>query len=214
VQLEDEINRLKMRKQFPPSMKKGEKFDVPDGIIVHLTRDCGGNMHGHNVVEVTCGSFEKETYGVNPHSGAYDNLPNYTVRNAADLGAGCIFASTNRHDEEDIPHRRNNWVCYDFKERAIVPRHCTIRTNGDRSGYPHLKSWLVETSADGQIWREVAREEDNQQLNGSWFAATFPVALGGECRFIRLVNVGRNQGGYDSLAISAWRSLEASSAKQ
>jgi hypothetical protein len=67
-----------------------------------------------------------------------------------------------------------------------------------------LKSWLVETSADGDTWREVARKEDNEQLNGYLFTATFAVAGGGECRFIRLVNIGRNHMGNDSLYITRW----------
>jgi hypothetical protein len=106
--------------------------------------------------------------------------------------------------EEDIPHTRNNWVCYDLKERRIVPTHYAIRTNGYGTGHWHLKSWLVETSADGRSWREVAREEDNEQLNGCRFASTFAVARCGECRFIRLVNVGRSHYGNDCLEISAW----------
>jgi hypothetical protein len=95
-------------------------------------------------------------------------------------------------------------VCYDFKERRIVPTHYTIGTNEYGPGYAHLKSWLVETSADGESWREVACEEKNRQLNGSRFTGTFAVAGGGEFRFIRLVNIGRNHAGDDCLSISAW----------
>jgi hypothetical protein len=62
----------KQAKHFPPSVKKGklrhsdgsetgEICDIPDGIIVHLTKECGGNVHDHHVVEVTCGSFENGT---------------------------------------------------------------------------------------------------------------------------------------------------------
>jgi hypothetical protein len=98
---------------------------------------------------------------------------------------------------------KNNWVSHDFKERMIVPTHDTIRTNRDRSG-PHLKSWLVETSADGERWREVAREEDNEPLHGSRFTGTFAVAGGEERRFVRLVNIGRNHYGDEGLRISAW----------
>jgi hypothetical protein len=58
----------KPAKRFPPSVKKGRQFDVPDGIIAHLTRECGGNVHDRHVVDVTCGSFEQETVGANPHS--------------------------------------------------------------------------------------------------------------------------------------------------
>jgi hypothetical protein len=106
--------------------------------------------------------------------------------------------------KEDIPHTRNNWICYDFKERRIVPTHYAIRTYWADPGNEHLKSWLVETSADGQTWREVAREENNEQLNGYNFTATFAVAGGGECRFVRLVQIGRNHLGDDILYIEAW----------
>jgi hypothetical protein len=85
-----------------------------------------------------------------------------------------------------------------------VPTHCTIRTNLRDPGDWHLKSWLVETSVDGKSWREVAREENNEQLNGEWFTSTFAVTGGGECRFIRLVNIGKNHYGDGQLVISAW----------
>jgi hypothetical protein len=92
-------------------------------------------------------------------------------------------------------------VCYDFKERRIAPTHYAIRTNGNRPNGVHLKSWLVETSADGENWREVASEEDNERLNGPSFTGTFAVAGDRECRFIRVVNISRNHFGQDSIAI-------------
>jgi hypothetical protein len=178
------------------------EIDVPDGIIAHLTRECGGNVHKRHIVDVTSGSFEKETFGANPHSGAYYNNPLF-AENAADLETFSCFLSAYREKKEDIPHTRNNWICYDFKEKRIMPTHYTIRTNSGILGW-HLKSWLVETSTDGENWREVAHEEDNKQLKGYLFTATFAVAGSGECRFIRLVNIGRNHSGSDSLKISAW----------
>jgi hypothetical protein len=95
-------------------------------------------------------------------------------------------------------------IYYDFKERRIVPTHYTIRMSAWGPGYSHLKSWLIETSVDGKSWREVAHEEDNKQLNSQHFTGTFAVAGDGECRFIRLVNIGRNHGRYDQLLIYGW----------
>jgi hypothetical protein len=208
AKLKEEIKRMNMTKVFVPFVKQGGRFGVPNGIVAHLTRKYGGNVHDCHVVEVTSGSFEKETHGANPHSGAYDNCPSFVAKNAADLETDLRFFSAYRPKKEDIPHTRNNWICYDFKKRRIVPTHYTIRTNSDGPGYSHLKSWLVETSVDGENWREVAREEDNEQLNGEWFTATFAVAGGVECHFIRLVNIGRNhgrfEGGDDCLLLSAW----------
>jgi hypothetical protein len=194
----------KRAKQFPPSVKNVRGLDVPDGIIAHLTRECGGNVHDRHVVDVTSGSFEKETYTANPHSGAVDHMAKYADKNAADLETDSLFNSTYRGRGEDIPHTKNNWVCYDFKEKRIVPTHYTIRSYWNGPGGAHLKSWLVETSADGESWREVDHQEDNKQLKGTWFTGTFAVAGVGECRFIRLVNIGRNHFGDDQLLISAW----------
>jgi hypothetical protein len=202
--------RMITGKQFRPCVKQGKLRDdkgkqtettcnIPDGIIAHLTRECGGNVDDRHVVEITSGSFEKETYGANPHSGAYNNLFRCAAKNAADLETESCFQSAGRMNKEDIPATRNNWMCYDFRERRIVPTHYAIRTYG-----PHLKSWVIDTSVDGKNWREFAREEENNQLNGESFTGTFAVADSGECRFIRLVQISRNHAGNDQLAISAW----------
>jgi hypothetical protein len=201
AQLKNEIKQLKRRNRlFPPLVKKGGQFDVPDGIIAQLTRECGGNVHDRHL-EVTSGSFAN---GANPHSWAYDNWDDRAPKNVADMETSSCFESGYRFAAEDIPHTRNNWVCYDLKERSIVLTDYTIRTHDDDSGGEHLKSWLVETSADGENWREVGREEDNKQLNGNLLTGTFAIAGGVKCRFIRLVNIGRNHYGSDCLMISAW----------
>jgi hypothetical protein len=84
-----------------------------------------------------------------------------------------------------------------------VPIHYAIRTNDYGPRGQHLKSWLVETSADGENCREVPREEDNTELNGEYFVRTSEVAGCGECRFIRLVNICRNHRGNDAIEIFA-----------
>jgi hypothetical protein len=55
--------------------------------------------------------------------------------------------------------------------------------------------WLVETSADARTLREVAREENSNQLNGCRFTGTFAVADCGECCFVGLANIGRSHFG-------------------
>jgi hypothetical protein len=195
-------------KQLPPSMKKRKgkemEIDVPDEIIAHLTRECRGNVHDRHVVGATSGSFEKQTQGANPHSGAFDNRTDCATKNVVEMETDSYFRSAYRNKDEDIQHRRNTWICYDFKKTRIVPTHYAIRTHEYGPGGPHLKWWVVETSADWESWREVAREEDNKQLSGRYFTGTFPVASGRECRFIRLVNIGRNHLGDDQLCICAW----------
>jgi hypothetical protein len=55
-------------------------IDMPDGIITHLTRECGKNVHGRHIVEVTSGSFEEETVDANPHSGHLRIIPTVLQR--------------------------------------------------------------------------------------------------------------------------------------
>jgi hypothetical protein len=145
------------------------------------------------VVAATAGSFQ-ETRSQNK-----DN-----PKTVSDLESDSHFPSDLRCPSEDIPHKKNNWVCYDLKERRIVQSQDTIRWTDNSRGKRHLKSWLIETSADGESWREVSRRENNERLNGRHFTGTFAVAGGGECRFIRLVNISRNHWGWDQLRISAW----------
>jgi hypothetical protein len=59
-----------------------EEIDVPDGVIAHLTKECGGNMHGRRVVEVTSSGT------------ANDEDPNYAAKNAADLESRSCFHSS------------------------------------------------------------------------------------------------------------------------
>jgi hypothetical protein len=122
--------------------------------------------------------------------GGCENRPTYTVTNATDLDAHSMFCSTYREKNNDIPSTSNNWVCSDFQQRRIVPTHCAIRSHGDVPAGSHVKIWLVETSADGGFWQEVAREEANRQLKGKLLTGTFKVAGSGECCFIHLMNIG------------------------
>jgi hypothetical protein len=54
------------QRQFPPSVKKGklclrdgsdamDMYDIPDGIIAHLTKKCGGKVRDPHAVEVASG---------------------------------------------------------------------------------------------------------------------------------------------------------------
>jgi hypothetical protein len=143
--------KAKMERRFPLSMKKGPGFDVPDGIIAHLTKECGGNVHDRNGFEVTSSK---------QHTDGYWAAAMTRPKNVPNLGEGedmsCFFSAF-RNKEDDIPHTRNNWICYDIKNRTIAPTHYAIRTyRSEKRGW-HLKSWLVELSTDGKSWQEVDR---------------------------------------------------------
>jgi hypothetical protein len=58
----------------------------------------------------------------------------------------------------------------DSKEMIIMPTHLVICSKNCDPDNCHLKSWPVEISPGRESWREIAREEDNKQLNGIEFA--------------------------------------------
>jgi hypothetical protein len=73
----------------------------------------------------------------------------FHAKNAVDLEIGSEFHSAYRNKEGDIPRTRGNWLCSDFKKTRIVSTYDTVRANDGDSGASHLKSWLVDTWADG-----------------------------------------------------------------
>jgi hypothetical protein len=53
-------------------------------------------VHDRHVIDVTLGSFEKETEGINPDSGAHENTDWSAVKNAADLEADSTYQRSDR----------------------------------------------------------------------------------------------------------------------
>jgi hypothetical protein len=179
------------KQRFPPLVKKGKKVEVPEGIIAHLTKQCGGNVHECNVVAVTS-------------SGPVIDDPRDAAQNAVDLEADSgSYSCLHRDETIDVPHARDSWLCQDFNETRIVPTHYTIRTYGSGNGCSNLQSWFSEISTNGQNWQEIDHREDVRELNAKRSTLTFAAAGAGRCRFIRLVSTGRNHSGYDSLVFAA-----------
>jgi hypothetical protein len=167
-------------------------LDPLSGIIAHLTRRCGGNVHDRGVVQITS-------------SGTYEEARWCAAMNAADLAVDSAFWSGHRWPGENISHSRNTWICYDFRDWKIIPTHYSIRSYCGGSVNSHnLKSWIVETSMDGFEWIEVDHKENNSDLNARNITRTFGIAKCNICRLIRLVNIGRNHANTDALVISCW----------
>jgi hypothetical protein len=148
-----------------------------EGIISHLTQKHGGNVHDKGIVTVTSKSVV---------SGDAWNAQ----RNVVDLASRSYFWSA------DGP---GQWICWDFHEMRFCPTQYTIK-----SGYPYLKSWMVESSLDGEAWTEIDSRTDNGQLAESPNRASFDISYSAECRFIRLSQTGKNHGGRNNLVIRAF----------
>ena len=146
-----------------------------DGIIAHLTRECGGNVHDEGIVNVTASSNTEY------------------AKNVADLGANSYFYS---QDEQ------NSWICYDFKERRVIPTSYSVRTyfwtavGGGPYAYHHLKSWVIEVSNDGteNSWTEIDRRANSEDLRSKHATVNFtvPHVPSEGFRFVRLRQTGKN----------------------
>jgi hypothetical protein len=79
----------------------------------------------------------------------------------------------------------------------VRPTHYAIRS-------PDLKSWVVESSLDGEAWTEIGRKTNNQYFKGWGNTAPFAVSNSAESRFIRLTQTGQNHQRNDCLGILAF----------
>jgi hypothetical protein len=114
--------------------------------------------------------------------------PKYAPRNVADLTSDSSFCSKNEPGQ---------WVCWDFGKMRVRPTHYTIRS-------AYLKSWVVESSLDGEAWTKIDRKTDNVDFKAWLGPASFAVSKSAECRFIRLTQTGKNHSWNDDLSILAF----------
>jgi hypothetical protein len=198
--LPGELSQLKSISEQPPTSTRSASLKpaksqgrveiwlraprVVDGIISHLTRKHGGNVHEKGIVNITSKSTRTDT-----------RCP---WRSIADFTSFGFFCSN------DEP---GQWVCWDFREMRVRPTHYTIAALS-------LKSWVLEGSVDGRSWTEIDRRTDTQDfnprpVNPAFSCASmvvtppktpsFAVAKPGEFCFIRLAQTGRSHSGDDAL---------------
>jgi uncharacterized coiled-coil protein SlyX len=165
----------------PTKSAKGVEFPLKEaksleGIISYLTRKHSGNVHDKGIVTITAKSVMSHKI-------------EHAVRNAAGLTSDSDFMSKNEPGQ---------WICWDFHKMRVRPTHYTIRTSD-------LKSWVVESSLDGEAWTEIDWKTDNEDfraLGGN--TASFAVSKSAECRFIRLTQTGKDHDRNDFLRIMAF----------
>jgi hypothetical protein len=150
-----------------------------DGIISYLTRTHGGNVHKKEIVTIS--------------SKSVDMHGPMNVSFLADLTSETSFFSM------DGP---GQWICWDFHEMRVRPTHYTIKSLS-------LKSWMIESSLDGESWTEIDRKTDNCDFSrDNLFApvksASFSVSNSAECRFIRLTQTGKTHSGRGILTLRAF----------
>ena len=151
-----------------------------EGIIAHLTKQCGGNVHDKGIVNATASSV----------NGACE------PKHAADLGTTPVYQS--RRDQEGA------WICYEFKERRVIPTSYSVKTY---SSTANPKSWVIEVSNDGtqNSWTEIDRRENNNDLKNPNVIANFKISRvpSDGFRFFRLRQIGKDHADMNYLTIRA-----------
>ena len=148
-----------------------------NGIIAHLTLECGGNVHEKGAVEVTASSV----CGIG-----------YEAKNAVELGTNSHFWSN---------CEPNSWICYDFQRRRVTPTSYSIRT--DNCACP--RSWVFEVSNDGSEGSWVVIDHHSDDVNAKSATCNFVISPlpRGRFRFVRVRQTRTNHDGNDILALSS-----------
>ena len=167
------------RKQFLYSEAK-----KLDGIIAYLTRECGGNVHDKGIVDVSAST-----------------VPSYVKahpKNVVDLLTDNCYYSADKE---------NSWICYDFKDRRVIPTSYSVRSGPGRQDDWHLKNWTVEVSNTGTegSWTEIDDRFCDETLNGRFRLGNFKIPkVGSEAfRFFRLRQSGINHADSEELKLCA-----------
>jgi hypothetical protein len=158
-------------KKFEFPMKTDRSFD---GIIAHLTKKHGGNVHEKGIVTITSRSIRE------------DNAAFWAPSAVADFDDRGDFWSKQAVGE---------WICWDFGQMRIRPTNYTITA-------ANLMPWSVEGSFDGLTWTEIDRVPDEhtfQYLSQEFtrvITVSFVVSKPAEFRLIRVIQkVGAPWGG-------------------
>ena len=152
-----------------------------DGVIAYLTREFGGNVHDKGIVNVTASNVRRDH-----------------PKEAVDLGTSTLFESKNWP---------NSWICYDFKERRVIPTSYSVRSSHWGHNLEELRSWVIEVSNDGTAnsWTEIDRRRRNEDLNDELVTANFKIARvpSEGFRFFRLRQTGKNHHSTNTLTLNS-----------
>lgn len=97
------------------------------------------------------------------------------------------------------------WLCFDFKERRVIPTDYTIRTFNSTSCY--LRNWVIEGSEDNSSWTPIDTQQNCPYLkDGASLVHTFTIAnqRPDKYRFIRLRPTSANWGGCNCININSF----------
>ena len=195
-----QVANKRHRRKVIPLLKQRREFLYDEskpleGIIAHLTRECGGDVHRKGIVNITASSVRVRS----------------PVNRIGGPGPGLVleqFCPTGMENEFNFcsKNERNAWICYDFKERRVIPTSYSVRSSGGKN----LKSWVIEVSNDEYSWTEIDRRDNNNDLNDEYVTVNFKISKvpSESFRFFRLRQNGPNHDNYKTSYAVALTALE------
>ena len=135
----------------------------------------------------------------------YLNKTNQNINNCINITSSSVYGNQSNclptnvvlfNDQNNFffPNNEQNcWICFDFKERRVVPTHYTIKTStaGWVSGH-YPKSWIIQGSIDNESWETIDEVKETNSLNGSGAINTFTINKQNEheFRYIKMKSTG------------------------
>jgi hypothetical protein len=168
---------------------EGKKDEPLRGILAYCTKQCGGCVHRLSVVIVTASSIAQDRSA---------EKRSYEPVNATAVCDSSTFQSC---------PEPGGWLCYDFYDKMIRIEHYALKSQGSPGGGKdscNLKSWRVEGSPDGTHWTILDTQTDSDVLNGRGAVKAFKITVGGDYRFVRLVQTGLSWTNKNVIWISAF----------
>lgn len=143
---ESQNNRIHVGKDFLYSDQN--KFN---GILKYLITKSNDQIE--NEINITASSIWE------------DSKDNYQPKFVTQFENSKSYCSKN-NDAYD------NWICFDFKGRKIIPTEYTIKSP-DSQCYP--KDWVIECRNENESWEVVDEQKDCEILNKSGAVHTFKI---------------------------------------
>ena len=161
----------KLTKEF--NYNSSDQFN---GIISHLKRECGGNVHVKGVVNIKASSN-------------YSNQCHQLVD----------YGTIEDWWTKDEP---NSWVSFDFKEKKVSLSSYTLKSRTDWDEKQPVQ-WEIEGSNDESSWVSLD-SRNTQEQRGFGAVKNYSCNKGnhGFYRFIRMRQTGLNSSGAHYLVLS------------
>jgi hypothetical protein len=149
------------------------------GIINHLTKECGGNVHEKGIVNITVSSY---------------------LQGSSDCGTVVDYGSKSYWISDNHPL---SWICFEFKGKSISLRNYTLKAGA--FGWNWVVKWEVQGSNNATDW-EILDRRETRDLTGFFNVGTYECSEANPkkfFRFIRIIQTAPNAGKSHSFQFTA-----------